>query len=443
MPSPICEVKDGGGAFTSTTDGKDVTPTNTVTIRLASTAGVGAWEISCITTDESSDAATVTASLVIDALAKTATFTAPASGKAYRFQSRINGGVDANGIAQASYTTTFGVYTLTAASRRVHAVDETFESHSTFGWVADLNDLIRNPSAATSPTGTGFTHNTAGAEDAAATANIRYSGGRLQTDQPIDFKNGANIGSLTMAPGGTRTVTIQDATQTLVGRDTTDTLTNKTLTSPVLNTPTLSGATGSLSSPVLTTPQINDTSSDHQYIFSVSELSADRTVNLPLLTSNDAFVFEAHTQTLTNKTLTSPTLGGTITFSSTSMQATGNARARTYSDIANVQTTDATVTSLFTWTILDEAATMVTAEVAGCRSTGAETATYVRKIRFKRDGGTVSAGTVDTSFTSEETSTWDCTIDNSTSTGRVRVTGVAAVTIDWGGVISRLEVSHA
>jgi hypothetical protein len=69
----------------------------------------------------------------------------------------------------------------------------------------------------------------------------------------------------------------------------TQTLTNKTLTSPVL-----------------TTPQINDTSADHQYIFAVSELVADRTVTLPLLTGNDTFVFAAHTQTLTNKTLTSP-----------------------------------------------------------------------------------------------------------------------------------------
>ena len=69
----------------------------------------------------------------------------------------------------------------------------------------------------------------------------------------------------------------------------TQTLTNKTLTSPVL-----------------TTPQINDTSADHQYVFAVSELVADRTVTLPLLTGNDTFVFEAHTQTLTNKTLTSP-----------------------------------------------------------------------------------------------------------------------------------------
>lgn len=47
-------------------------------------------------------------------------------------------------------------------------------------------------------------------------------------------------------------------------------------------------------SPTFTTPQINDTSSDHQYIFAVSELAADRTITLPLLTGNDEFLFQNH-----------------------------------------------------------------------------------------------------------------------------------------------------
>jgi len=59
---------------------------------------------------------------------------------------------------------------------------------------------------------------------------------------------------------------------------------------------------------VFTLPQINDTSSDHQYVFSVCELTADRTVALPLLTGNDEIVFKDHTQTLTNKTLTTPVI---------------------------------------------------------------------------------------------------------------------------------------
>ena len=80
-----------------------------------------------------------------------------------------------------------------------------------------------------------------------------------------------------------------------VGTAATQTLTNKTLTSPVL-----------------TTPQINDSSADHQYVFASANLAADRTVSLPLLTGNDSFVFEAHTQTLTNKTLTAPLLSAPV-----------------------------------------------------------------------------------------------------------------------------------
>jgi hypothetical protein len=72
----------------------------------------------------------------------------------------------------------------------------------------------------------------------------------------------------------------------VVGTTDTQTLSNKTLTGPVLDL-----------------PEINDTSDDHQYIFAVSELTLDRTITLPLLGGNDTFVFEAHTQTLTNKTI--------------------------------------------------------------------------------------------------------------------------------------------
>jgi len=67
-------------------------------------------------------------------------------------------------------------------------------------------------------------------------------------------------------------------------------------------------ASTAIASPVLTTPQINDTSADHQYVFAVSELTADRTVTMPLLTGNDTFVFNDFTQTMTNKTLTTPVI---------------------------------------------------------------------------------------------------------------------------------------
>ena len=70
----------------------------------------------------------------------------------------------------------------------------------------------------------------------------------------------------------------------------------------------LTGGSQSLTSAILTTPQIQDTSSNHKYIFAPSELDSDTTVNLPLLTDSDTFSFVGFTETLLNKTLTSPVL---------------------------------------------------------------------------------------------------------------------------------------
>ncbi len=104
----------------------------------------------------------------------------------------------------------------------------------------------------------------------------------------LDFElvgaTSSTMTTITASQTDNRTITLPDATDTLVGKATTDVLTNKTLT----------------------LPQINDTSADHQYVFAVSELTADRTVTLPLLTGADEFAFKDHAQTFTNKTLTTP-----------------------------------------------------------------------------------------------------------------------------------------
>ena len=92
-------------------------------------------------------------------------------------------------------------------------------------------------------------------------------------------------------------VYLPNISTTLIGTNTTDTLTFKTLK----------------------LPKISDTSDNHNYIFGVSELLGDRTITLPLLTGNDTFVFNDHIQTLTNKTLTSPTITGTGSITANSL----------------------------------------------------------------------------------------------------------------------------
>jgi len=145
-------------------------------------------------------------------------------------------------------------------------------------------------------------------------------GGNITTAGDL---NTAGAYAVTLTQTGNSNVTLP-TTGTLSAIAGSETLTNKILTSPVL-----------------TTPQINDSAADHQYVFAVGNLAADRTVTLPVLTGNDTLVFEAHTQTLTNKTIS----GGDNTFSAVPTTAlTGTAFAVTDGTTSSNIATGGTVT---------------------------------------------------------------------------------------------------
>ena len=199
-PNPAVEIKDGSAAYVTAVGGVDVTPAATVVIRLASTTDVDAWSIECITTDNSSSAATVSASLVIDSTLRTATFTAPAAGKTYRFRSRVNSGIDRNGVAQTSYSTTFCLYTV-KNGRRKWAADETTEGDSTFGYITQFNDLIDSVPSGSGAWGTG----TPGGSD----GHVQYNdGGAFGGDAGFRYDDATKV--LTVAGaviGGTAVFT--------------------------------------------------------------------------------------------------------------------------------------------------------------------------------------------------------------------------------------------
>ncbi len=123
------------------------------------------------------------------------------------------------------------------------------------------------------------------------------SASTLTTDSSGDFEFWISDGDyatsqrfkLVMSKTGFVTKTIDDmviAWDGVVTLSGTETITNKTMQLPFA---------------------IFDTSADHKYVFAVSELSANRTITLPLLTAGDEFIFANHAATLTGKQIGDPT----------------------------------------------------------------------------------------------------------------------------------------
>jgi hypothetical protein len=166
-----------------------------------------------------------------------------------------------------------------------------------------------------------------------ATFTGQQSGLQVAFNDAIVFEGTtADANELTLSAGeptADRTVTLPNATTTLVGRDTTDTLTNKTLTSPTLTTPdlgtpsalTLTNATGlpvsGITASTSTALGVGSIELGHATDTTIARASAGvvtiEGVNVVTTSSTD---------TLTNKTLTSPVISsisntGTLTLPTT------------------------------------------------------------------------------------------------------------------------------
>jgi lysophospholipase L1-like esterase len=140
MASPNCTING-----LSAVGGVDVPASSSVAIALASGPTSPLWSLRCVSTDDSTTADSINASLSVNQATKTATFTTPAlQGLAALFESKVNNGIDPiTQLPDATLTTTFKVSVLSALGSRVIAKDERDEGDPNYGWITVINSLIR------------------------------------------------------------------------------------------------------------------------------------------------------------------------------------------------------------------------------------------------------------------------------------------------------------
>lgn len=110
-----------------------------------------------------------------------------------------------------------------------------------------------------------------------------------------------------------------------------------------------------------------------------------------------------------------------------------------YEQRASVQTTDATVTVIDTIPIPTDESVGLRIDVTAIKNDGTKALDLSRKATFANDGGTVSLiGTETNSHFERQDVNMDVTLVISGTNVQVKVTGVAATTIDWLSTVRQI-----
>ena len=205
------------------------------------------------------------------------------------------------------------------------------------------------------------------------------------------------------------------ATGAVVGTTNTQTLTNKTLTSPVITTPTITSLTLGDGNIVFE----GATADAFETTLTVVDPTADRTVSIPDATTT--LVGTDTTQTLTNKTLTSPTITGTGAIAGTfTGNITGNVTGNVSGSSGSTTGNAATATALATGRTIS-----LTGDVTG--TTGAFDGTAAVTMT-----AAIAAGVI-----------VDADINASAAIDKTKISGTAVTVADTGTVTSAMIANGA
>ena len=221
MPSPAF-------TFTGNVDKYQATASGSVVATLTSLTGVSSVAWSIVGTDESSGSYTITTS---GTLGSVATIVAGAAGTAAILKCTINGGINALGQLDTSYSTTRKWWVpATGTGLEVACVGENTESSAAFGWTGIVNSAVRNVASGgvsgvtasapiTSSGGatpniaiTAATSVAAGSMSAADKAKVDAILPASLTANRVVITNGSGVLSATADPNGTQlnSVTTRD-----------------------------------------------------------------------------------------------------------------------------------------------------------------------------------------------------------------------------------------
>jgi len=203
------------------------------------------------------------------------------------------------------------------------------------------------------------------------------------------------------------------STSDVVGTTDTQTLLNKTLTTPTITGPTITAGAGAEFTSIIFEGATADA---FETTLTVTDPTADRTITLPNATGN--VVLDTLAQTLTNKTLTSPTISGSpvITGLSSAGMSTSSATPKDYVDSILGSATAASTSASSAATSATSAATSASSAATSATSSATSATASATSATASATSATASATSATAAATSATSAAASATAASTSAT---------------------------